>query len=497
MGRPSRRKKRKAREVAGKVPVKRARGKKKVVAAEALPDDVYPAWDEGLMNPDPNSLVLEKAGKGYRGYIFTIFPDQAMPDGVDRPDCEELLKGLPFSYMIFGREVCPRTGSFHLQGYMYLANQRSYMSVLKGFAPWTPFLRVAFGTGPQNRNYCSKDGDFWEKGVVPSDNAKRGAEERNRHAYAVELARQGRIDEIEPQLLVQSIRNLQLIEERAILSRPLPTLVERRNMWICGPSDCGKGAAIRRIFRACDLYDKPATKWYHDYRGEPVVLVDETNRNFKWAADHVRRWCDYAPYIGEKKHGHIRLRPNHVFFLANTHPRDVFAEENAENLNAILNRFIVLDLFRCDRSSSCECPKCTPGIYPDEVIRRVLRIAHDWWEYDPEDGMPNVNYGRDNPCFRQGRFVTQAFHPESSVRVAADSREKKYVEAVTADALPVEEVRPSSDESRVSMNSCGEVANVLARLPFDEGVMSAMVADSVAVVRSEVWVGGGWLHDRL
>jgi hypothetical protein len=437
------------RERAGPAPAAGARGagRRRViqaapVAAEDVPDDL------GELVADDEDEERGR-GKKYRGFIFTLFPDQVMPAGVVRPVAEELVKGLPYSYMVFGREVCPRTGKFHLQGFMYVANSRTWASVLKGFAPFTPYLRAAMADADKNFAYCSKGGDFFEHGDRPQTNARRGEGERSRWDDARDLAREGRIDEIESRILITCVRSLEHLEERNMFHKELPTLVERRNLWICGRSNRGKGAAIGRLFRPCDVFEKQRTKWWCSYRGEPIVWVDEVNEQFKWSGDHVRKWCDYAPFSAERKFGAVRIRPNHIFFTANTTPAKVYEDQDDINLEAILNRFAVMDLTLCTGDGLCVCDRCVPNDVLECINRTMTRVqthCRGWWQYSPTDGFPNVDYRMSSPYFQQGQFLPRDNLPEDwRVEDTAGDDLDRIIRRVSVAVGPAGEVAPGPE----------------------------------------------------
>lgn len=67
---------------------------------------------------------------------------------------------LPYRYFCFGFETCPKTGTPHIQGYVYFHNAHTRKSVSK----MLPRARVALakGTTQENDIYTSKvDGDDW------------------------------------------------------------------------------------------------------------------------------------------------------------------------------------------------------------------------------------------------------------------------------------------------------------------------------------------------
>lgn len=74
-------------------------------------------------------------------------------------------------YVIVGREIAPTTLTPHLQGFISFAERRAFAYV-HALLPGC-HLESAKGTPKQNREYCSKSGDFDEYGTLPSGSGKR------------------------------------------------------------------------------------------------------------------------------------------------------------------------------------------------------------------------------------------------------------------------------------------------------------------------------------
>lgn len=76
-----------------------------------------------------------------------------------------------FSYIIYGREQAPNTGTKHLQGYVIFTTPASLNQAkerLTGSSTHGIHLEVARGSPEQNREYCSKGGDFTDFGILPA-----------------------------------------------------------------------------------------------------------------------------------------------------------------------------------------------------------------------------------------------------------------------------------------------------------------------------------------
>lgn len=75
-------------------------------------------------------------------------------------------------YLVFGREV-GTNGTHHLQGYICF-NQRKTLAYLKREFNRRGHFEVAKGSPKQASEYCKKDGDFEEFGVLPEATKHKG-----------------------------------------------------------------------------------------------------------------------------------------------------------------------------------------------------------------------------------------------------------------------------------------------------------------------------------
>lgn len=71
--------------------------------------------------------------------------------------------GGDITYLIFGKETAPTTGTPHLQGYMELEKRDRLSAVTKMFPKY--HLIAARGTAEESKTYCSKEGNYEEYGT--------------------------------------------------------------------------------------------------------------------------------------------------------------------------------------------------------------------------------------------------------------------------------------------------------------------------------------------
>jgi len=102
---------------------------------------------------------------------------------------QDRLDTLGFRYTCYGYEWAPATGTPHLQGYLYFENARTHRSIVRALPG--VHVTIARGSFPDNRKYCSKDGEFVEFGDPPQCPKEIGEAEKERFLTAWELAKRG------------------------------------------------------------------------------------------------------------------------------------------------------------------------------------------------------------------------------------------------------------------------------------------------------------------
>lgn len=179
------------------------------------------------------------------------------------------------SYICYGREVAPSTGTPHLQGYMQ-STQKQYERLQLAFAPThlNNLQQAKAASGPNAAEisgvfgepytaigYCMKDGDFYETGekvaIAPS---KQGG--RNDLKKAMEAVKSGATD-------------LQLFEEHSSVMARYDKFVARYRTLI--RNETGK-AALRAEFAAMQLYP-----WQTDLLDTFVGTSDRRIIHWYWS----------------------------------------------------------------------------------------------------------------------------------------------------------------------------------------------------------------------
>lgn len=265
----------------------------------------------------------------HRGYCFTInnYTDDDV-SRLDKLDCE---------YIVYGREVAPTTGTPHIQGYIHFANGKSpnaARKLVKGH------LIVAKGTPEQNFDYCSKEGNYTERGNRPQSPQAQGNVERQRWDDARLAARQGRFDDIPSDLYIRYNNSLKRIRREDVAAPANLPPANTYGVWLYGPPRTGKSTMARTQYGT--PYLKGINKWWDGYDGEETVLIEDFSpRHAVFLVDYLKIWTDRWTFSAETKGGRIVIRPKLIVITSNYHPDQCFY---GVDLEALKSRFTILEL---------------------------------------------------------------------------------------------------------------------------------------------------------
>lgn len=121
---------------------------------------------------------------------------------------------------------------------------------------------------------------------------------------------------------------------------------ECRGVWIYGKPETGKSLFVRRFAGSpTNLYVKNQNKWWDEYQGEPVVLLDDFDTKGACLSHLLKIWSDRYRFRGEVKGSGTPLCYRVFFITSNYVPAQIWPEDSdAELRTAIIRRFIFLSL---------------------------------------------------------------------------------------------------------------------------------------------------------
>lgn len=267
--------------------------------------------------------------KRYYQFCFTVIPYTE--------DDYTLVLSWDCAYLIVGREVCPTTQLPHLQCFIAFKNAKTF-SAFKKMHPKMHFSPTK-GTPEQNRTYCSKDGNFFEKGELPMSQKEKGNSEVVAWQEALLAVQEGRLEDVRPDILCRNLKSVEYAAERiAGLKRKVETLDEMpKCVWIWGPSRTGKSHHVDVTYP--DRYIKDVnTKRWDGYQDQDVVELQDVDLQYAAYGGDLKRLADKYPIQIQEIYKPTRLiRPKAIFVTSNFHPCEIWRD--SKMLDPIMERF--------------------------------------------------------------------------------------------------------------------------------------------------------------
>lgn len=145
-------------------------------------------------------------------------------------------------------------------------------------------------------------------------------------------AKQGKLDEIPPDVYVRCYNQLRRIMSDHV--QPLP--IEKTISVYWGRTGTGK-SRLAWEQAGMDAYSKdPLNKWWDGYQDQKHVVIDEFRGIV--GISHILRWFDRYPTRVESKGASLRLNAHSFWITSNLDPRNWYPELDQETRDALLRR---------------------------------------------------------------------------------------------------------------------------------------------------------------
>lgn len=228
-------------------------------------------------------------------------------------------------YIIFGKEV-GESGTRHLQGFIVLNTVQRMTGVKKIHS--TAHWEIAKGSAAQNRVYCSKDGDFIEKGEIPLSKKEIGAIEAERWDHALACAKSGNFTDVPSDIYIRYVKNLHFIHSK---SQVVPPMLEGEltNVWYYGEAGCGK--STRAFNENPGAYIKGVNKWWDGYENQETVIIDDMDPYHKILALEFKMWGQHQPFAAEQKGSCITIRPKKIVVTSNYSIDEIWEDQTTRD----------------------------------------------------------------------------------------------------------------------------------------------------------------------
>jgi len=235
-------------------------------------------------------------------------------------------------YAIIGKEV-GLLGTPHLQMFFYFKTMKSFsqMKALHRGVHWD----IARGTSEENSIYCSKEGDFEIIGEPPMTKEEQGRLGAQAYSDAWTFAKAGEIESIEASIRLKCYHTLRTIE------KDYQPRIQGNDFtcgyWYFGPSGCGKSKAAYTEFP--EAYRKSCNKWWDNYLGEKIVIMDDVDKGHAVLGHHLKLWADHYPFHAESKGSSRMIRPEKFIVTSQYRIEEIWPD--VETQDALNRRFTI------------------------------------------------------------------------------------------------------------------------------------------------------------
>lgn len=246
---------------------------------------------------------------------------------------EEVLAALNCRFVHYAQEICPSTGTPHLQGVVvWMCSKRlSGCRMVLPRAHWA----LCKGSLQQNIDYCSK-GPVTTRGDPPRSKKECGLDAKEKWADVIRSAKAGTAEEEYPCEFVRYNTTL------TRMYRPVLSDLDSYNgVWLWGPPGSGKSRQARADYPGA--YDKLLNKWWDGYEHQETVLIDDIGLDNKLMGSFLKRYCDHYPFRAEYKGGSMVIRPKTIVVTSNYSINEIWAED-PELIKALRRRFKVVNM---------------------------------------------------------------------------------------------------------------------------------------------------------
>lgn len=223
-------------------------------------------------------------------------------------------------YLYVGKEICPKTKKLHLQGYVQMFSQCRATAIQKMFN--VKFhINKCNGSVEQNIDYCGKDGDTREWGVVSKGQGFRS----DLHNIKDDLLKGDSMYEIMNNYTSQFVRYHSGIGKMKELIDYKLRCKDRPNLKVTaiyGKAGSGKTTYVYDKHGYEDVYVLNETNYkkgfWNNYKDQKTLLIDEFHGWIKYK--DLLQITDRHPYPVNLKNGSTMANWDNVYIISNRKP---------------------------------------------------------------------------------------------------------------------------------------------------------------------------------
>lgn len=242
-----------------------------------------------------------------------------------------------FSYLVYGKEIGD-SGTEHLQGYFELPNRLRFNQV-KALHHGL-HLEQREGSAEEARDYCMKDNDFIEIGIMTGSSPGARSDIM---ALKASLDDGKSLSEVSDEHFREFLKYERGIRSYILLhSTPRNWVTEVHVRW--GDTGTGKTRYVWDNHPHESIYCHPGGQWFDGYGNHEVVLFDDFSGSC-FALPYLLKLCDRYPMTVPVKGGFVNWAPRKIFITSNLNPEEWYSRAHEEHVAALRRRFTTITHF--------------------------------------------------------------------------------------------------------------------------------------------------------
>ena len=252
-----------------------------------------------------------------------------------------------WTYVFYGDEVAPTTGTLHVDGYYELPSSRKLKTednkFRKTFGVGYGHIELAKGSAGENCDYSEKEGRYTYTSGTPAAQGVRKDIGETINAITLGEVTTDTLCIENPELFHMYGRTLSRAEDIVLRSKFRTEMTE--GIWLWGPTATGKSHRAFEGFNPATHYVyKLNEQWQDGYTGQPIVIINDLRNEIKfnhllllvdkWPFTVPRRNREPAPFLATK-----------VIVTSSLPPEKLFeGRAKDDDIDQLLRRFKVEEL---------------------------------------------------------------------------------------------------------------------------------------------------------
>ncbi len=235
-----------------------------------------------------------------------------------------------FTYLVYGREICPTTGTPHLQGYCEF--EQTEFATVQGILSGAHF-RARHHSQAACIRYCKKDGDVFEGG------SRRKQGERVDLTAIQDLLDTGvTCQQISVDHFSRWCIYRRSFEAYATALREADAKAVPKVFWIYGGTGVGKTRSVYDNFPIESIWRAPGQGWFDGYVGQAVALFDDFGGEEEIKLARFLQLLDRYPITVPVKCSFTCFNPRVIVITSQCLPEELYSYASARDLLALRRR---------------------------------------------------------------------------------------------------------------------------------------------------------------